>query len=1719
VATTNSTEIEVVGFYSSDFSGNETDTARVRLSASDWTGGILVDTGDGDDVIDIAGVDLGRAADLLIATSTGYGQVLFDTAPTDIRGGNLTIEADEVTTEADVDSGGGNVIITATGDVAFHRSVDTGGGRLIVDADIDGDGDGAFLLPDATTSEVTSGDYPAWIYAAGVELNGRFNAPGEVLFRRSAAGHTPDYRVNVGGTATGEFSQLLVDGSINIDGQFALDSTARNGFTPAYDDQFTIIDTTDGVTGTFVGLPEGGVIDDFLGSGHWATISYRGGADGNDVVLTVAGIDYGDAPSSYPTLLADNGARHATAPGFYLGAGVDSEPDGQPDPDAAGDDNNGAFDDEDGVVFTTQLVPGSAAIVEVTASQPGVLGAWIDFGDDGSWAEATDHIFVDRALQAGPNTMTFRVPADATLTPQTFARFRLTSTPGVSFDGLAADGEVEDYEAAITWFGPPAPLNGNAATDTGSEFVPVLTTDGEGNWVAAWSSWDSLGGTIAEDDDIHFVRSTNNGNTWTLPQALNTNATTDPRDDAGPRLATDGDGNWVAVWVAREYDAIAGGWQYDVLLSRSADDAQTWTAPESLAGPEYTVLGANGIGSLDITSDGQGTWIVVWNSTHSLNETIGTDSDVLFARSTDAGETWSLPQPLNMNAAVDSANDVEPRLATDGQGNWVAAWYSFELGPPNNDHHKVLCARSSDNGETWLTPQVINVGAEIDTIWDRFSCVTTDGLGNWFVVWNGTGPAGSTIGDDGDLFLAHSTDAGQTWSLPRTLSANADTDIAHDDRCKLTTDGMGTWVAVWESWTHPTGSSQADVLFARSTDAGRTWTLPQPLNVTAPPVHGNDEEPVLATDGQGRWVAAWYSFDTFGGTIGPDYDVIFAKTFSQLAARHLFYNDSAFDDGPAANAADDGAIAPGKTPLMPGGIAAFESVSSYSKGINGIMLDVVGLPDPDGLSAADFEFRRGNDDDPDGWAAAATPSSITVRPGEGVGGADRVTIVWPDYDPSDPEDTAVANAWLQVTMLATPNTGLAAPEVFYWGSAIGDSGYGNAPGVAAGDVYDGIAAMLNPHDAAADPAAIDDFADYNRDSAVNQLDVEAVRQLRPDLDVGPLRLIEAPPVSAVPAQQLGDVAEVPLPPAGQPGQSYNLAGTSGDDWVVIQPGVAPGDWMFSINASAWIPVVGKPSFRFSGQDGFDTVTILGAGGDDWAELFSGRGSLLGDGYSVMLSNVESITVDGRGGDNEAVLHGSAAIDEFIAWKGGAVMTVAAGDLEVAGFETIGGVGSAGDTAKLYASGGNDSLTADPQSATMTGPGFANTAAGFSAVHGYGWGGFDTAELTGSAGDDRYFGSNIDGILTGSGFFNRAKGFDIVSADGHGGQDTADLRGSAGDDQFTAQMGVASYSGQGFAHLIQGFSHVRGYAGAGGTDLAQLYDSTENDELVANRRWAQLEGGGFKAEAFGFPTMEAYGLQGGFDTAKLFDSAGDDTFEATPTAADLHGPGFSTHAEGFEAVHAYATSGHDTARLDGSDGDDVFLGTPTEGILYGDGFYNRTKHFDRVFAEAHEGDDEAHFSDSDGDDRFYGAPTAAQMIGPGYDNTAERFDRVFASAAGAGLDEARLYDSAGDDEFTGERTTATLSGPAFYIQVEDFSGVHAYATASGYDRAVFIGYEADDRFAITPDEASRYTVGSDWFFNRAKFFEDVEAVVLGGINQPAGLKSVRAVDDVLAGFVA
>lgn len=441
-------------------------------------------------------------------------------------------------------------------------------------------------------------------------------------------------------------------------------------------------------------------------------------------------------------------------------------------------------------------------------------------------------------------------------------------------------------------FGPALPLNGNASTDSLDDTAPQIATDGRGRWVAVWDSTDTVGGLLGSDRDV-LVSVSGNGVDWSFPAPLNSNAASDGAfdEDEFPHVQTDGSGHWIAVWDSTGTPVPGLGSDRDLLVAHSVDDGESWSAAAPLNTNATTDSGTDRFGRV-VPGGGQ-TWLAVWESSDSLGGAIGTDRDVLVARSLDGGVTWSPPAALNGNADVDFGADLFPEIATDGRGRWVAVWESDDwLGDTLGLDRDILVAWS-DDGLTWSPPAALATNAAADTGEDRAPHVATDGSGVWIVVWHSDDPLGGSIGLDTDILVSRSLDGGVTWSAPSPLNSSAPSDSREDVDARLASDGGGNWLAVWASELGLGGliGRDLDVLTARSTDGGASWSPVQPLTPNASTDAGDDLFPQLAADRAGRWVALWESLDRLGGTIGPDSDILVA------AASGLFCGDGDLDPG------------------------------------------------------------------------------------------------------------------------------------------------------------------------------------------------------------------------------------------------------------------------------------------------------------------------------------------------------------------------------------------------------------------------------------------------------------------------------------------------------------------------------------------------------------------------------------------------------------------------------------------------------------------------------------------------------------------------------------------------------------------------------------------------------------------------------------------------------
>ncbi len=247
-----------------------------------------------------------------------------------------------------------------------------------------------------------------------------------------------------------------------------------------------------------------------------------------------------------------------------------------------------------------------------------------------------------------------------------------------------------------------------------------------------------------------------------------------------------------------------------------------------------------------------------------------------------------------------------------------------------------------------------------------------------------------------------------------------------------------------------------------------------------------------------------------------------------VAGRQVFYNNSFYDSAAAAcntlvgqTCSDNTAIATDKTALNPGATAGTSNYISFSRGINGLMIDVSAgagcsaLP-AGPLAASNFDFKIANSANLGSYVAAAAPTSIDVTPGGGTGGADRIKIIW--------ANNAIPNTrWLRTVVKSNANGGaldLASDNVFYYGLAIGDS---LTPGVTRVVVSstDEIDARNHPHNSLsrvpvatnstyAVANAPDAKYDYDKSSTVSSTD-EIISRNNPANSVSGLLLLNPAP--------------------------------------------------------------------------------------------------------------------------------------------------------------------------------------------------------------------------------------------------------------------------------------------------------------------------------------------------------------------------------------------------------------------------------------------------------------------------------------------------------------------------------------------------------------------------------------------------------------------------------
>jgi hypothetical protein len=574
------------------------------------------------------------------------------------------------------------------------------------------------------------------------------------------------------------------------------------------------------------------------------------------VYIEPANLDFGDAPDpAYPTLLTSDGARHKVYPNICLGSLIDAEYDGLPDPVAQGDDNNN-LDDEDGVLFLTSLMPGAQATIQVTASVQGYLNAWIDFDLNGSWAEANNWVFNNLLIPAGVSTQNFIVPPGASL-GQTFARFRFSTVTLGGYQGMAPDGEVEDYQVPIgqmiDYGDAPDPPYPTLLVNSGAShiIVPWLflgqVIDGEADGQPhPQALGDDNNGPVDDEDGVVF--------TSLLVPGQNANLVVTVTGTIGflnMWLDVNGNGSWLDA-----VDQIFAG----IPMANGPNNLAFVVPPTTPLGPNFCrfrLSSAPIIPPIGPVGDGE-----------------VEDYQVMIVQ--PQGNTQVDPDPLGQFIQNEISLALVPGT-TAGIPNVLLAAYNDQPFPGGPG---LGVSTSYDGGTTW-NPQQLPYPVDPSGVpfLDAFDpTATSDKQGNLYVGHIAT-DYNWAVGPASGLYVHKSTDGGITWQLPTTVSydanavTNPDPNYRFNDRCQITADTFSltspyfnniyiTWIKD-RGWNMPT--PMGDIYFSTSTDGGLTWS---PAVIINAPINDMGNMPVPAVACDGTVYVCWVDYDVINGGLG-----------------------------------------------------------------------------------------------------------------------------------------------------------------------------------------------------------------------------------------------------------------------------------------------------------------------------------------------------------------------------------------------------------------------------------------------------------------------------------------------------------------------------------------------------------------------------------------------------------------------------------------------------------------------------------------------------------------------------------------------------------------------------------------------------------------------------------------------------------------------------------
>jgi hypothetical protein len=282
----------------------------------------------------------------------------------------------------------------------------------------------------------------------------------------------------------------------------------------------------------------------------------------------------------------------------------------------------------------------------------------------------------------------------------------------------------------------------------------------------------------------------------------------------------------------------------DILFARSEDAGMSWSQPVSLKPDQDTVVGV-----IKLAAASNGHVYAAWREADPKTKS----RSLQFLRSRDHGAHWDQP-PRALSA---SGNVGIPELLADHDGGVHVAWLT---GP--RDARALEIASSHDFGATFApTPAHLTAAFPASQYGIVNHRVTSDDKGRLYVVWEEMKSL-----QDQRIYLTRSPDQGKTWATPPILvSGPEEGDEYHAHSPQIMTAPGGRVYVAWEQdevgasgVAQPAEDEKISraIYVNRSLDGGLTW-LPKPirLNETGQPVIA--WFPQLSADQKGNVYAVW----------------------------------------------------------------------------------------------------------------------------------------------------------------------------------------------------------------------------------------------------------------------------------------------------------------------------------------------------------------------------------------------------------------------------------------------------------------------------------------------------------------------------------------------------------------------------------------------------------------------------------------------------------------------------------------------------------------------------------------------------------------------------------------------------------------------------------------------------------------------------------------------